>query len=220
MTYPSWTQPVHPSIVCPPLLSISSELYMSFSTFPAVNSNMIPVSSSDIPQFRSPFFESLIDQTAFFLFFFQSAGISFVSQILPNSSFSILVEVFRSALMASGGMPLGPAAFPFFRCLMALLSFVLLACSHWPAKVCRLVVCQASRLVAVCWVAPWSVVPTFFAALPGQWATFRSCIRQVYHLPVSLWWNIALLHRPCLIPPLPVSKGLPRSSFGCFWCYV
>ena len=27
----------------------------------------------------------------------------------------------RSALMASGGMPSGPAAFPFFRCLIALL---------------------------------------------------------------------------------------------------
>ena len=83
-----------------------------FSTFPAVDSNRMPLQFWH--SFRSPFFGSLFSYTPSF----QLSGISFVSQIFPNSWCSVLVEVFRSAFMASGTSV--TAAFPFLRCLMAL----------------------------------------------------------------------------------------------------
>ena len=56
---------------------------------------------------------------------------------------------------------------------------------------------------------PWSVCPPF-----SLWATLHFCHCQVcqgsfYHLPVSLWWNMALLHH--LLPDTS-SACLARSS--------
>ena len=51
---------------------------------------------------------------------FQSLVIISSIHIDPNSSYKISTVVLISAFRASGGMWSGPAAFPFFKCLIAL----------------------------------------------------------------------------------------------------
>ena len=62
---------------------------------------------------------------------FQSSCNLLVSQIFPNTSCSILVELSKSALMSSGWLTLGQAALPFFQMSDGSLDL----CFTWPVLI-------------------------------------------------------------------------------------
>ena len=105
------------SVLSRAVFSLSRMILLS--TFPGMDSSMIPLQL--LQDDRSPFFGSFTRCPRF-----QSSGTFSCSQILVRSGCSMSVEVWMSALSASGGIPSGPAALPDLSDFMALVISALL----------------------------------------------------------------------------------------------
>ena len=110
----SWRNPACSGLNLLSRASFSLSKMTLVSTLLGADRSMIP---RQLPQCdRSPFFGSLTKWPRL-----QSAGTSSCSQILRRRGCSISADVVGSALSASGGIPSGPPALPFFIFLMALM---------------------------------------------------------------------------------------------------
>ena len=109
----SWQKPACSSRSLLSRAAISRSKIILVNTLPGIDSSMIPLQllQDDI----SPFFGSFTICP-----FFQSSGTCSCSHTLFRSGYNISVNVWVSALSASGGIPSGPAVLPVLRDLMAL----------------------------------------------------------------------------------------------------
>ena len=114
------------------------------NTLLGIDSRVIPLQLEH--ELKSPFSGSLMS-----LHSFHSSGICSSSHIFLNSLCSISVLVVASAFKASDGILSGPAALPFFNCLIALIISCFVGVLHSISKSCSAgsmfkVCCGASRL--------------------------------------------------------------------------